>query len=141
MGEVAGGALGSADPRLQDLGLAPVLLAGAALPAGLDGQEPGDAVGHGDQVDADSILAVDDVGFGEADERLLVAGLLDQLDERSRTVIELRVFERLGQDEIAERLGVSQSYLSRLLRKILADLRDRLDEQQDQDPPSSTRPR
>jgi DNA-directed RNA polymerase specialized sigma subunit len=38
-------------------------------------------------------------------------------------VIELRFFERLGQEEIAARLGVSQSYLSRLLRKILVDLR------------------
>ena len=35
----------------------------------------------------------------------------------------MRFFERLTQPEIAERVGVSQSYLSRLLRRVLADLR------------------
>jgi RNA polymerase sigma-B factor len=77
----------------------------------------------GEPVDADAILGREEHGFRAVDEELLVAGLLDQLDERSRLVIELRFFERLGQEEIAARLGVSQSYLSRLLRKILVDLR------------------
>lgn len=81
----------------------------------------------GVDVDAESILAHEEDGFAGVDEGLLVAELLDQLDERSRTVIELRFFERLGQEEIAERLGVSQSYLSRLLRKILLDLRSRME--------------
>jgi RNA polymerase sigma-B factor len=74
-------------------------------------------------VEADDLLSVAELGFGRTDDRLLVRDLLDQLDERSRQVIELRFFERLGQDEIAARIGVSQSYLSRLLRKILLELR------------------
>ena len=82
----------------------------------------------GSVVDADDLLSVSDIGFGRTDDRLLVAELLDQLDERSREVIRLRFFERLGQDEIAQRIGVSQSYLSRLLRKILVDLRSRIGE-------------
>jgi DNA-directed RNA polymerase specialized sigma subunit len=41
-------------------------------------------------------------------------------------VIELRFFQRLGQEEIAARIGVSQSYLSRMLRKILMELRDQI---------------
>lgn len=82
----------------------------------------------GSVVDADDLLSVQDAGFGRTDDRILVAELLEQLDERSREVIRLRFFERLGQDEIAQRIGVSQSYLSRLLRKILLDLRSKLGE-------------
>lgn len=78
----------------------------------------------GTVVEADDVLSVGELGYGRTDDRLLVGDLLDQLDERSRLVIELRFFERLGQDEIAQRIGVSQSYLSRLLRKILLQLRE-----------------
>ncbi|MCU1370310.1 MAG: sigF [Ilumatobacteraceae bacterium] len=82
----------------------------------------------GDETEADSLLGTDERGFGGVDDQLLIAGLLDQLDDRSRAVIELRFYERLGQEEIAQRLGISQSYLSRLLRRILVDLRGHLDE-------------
>jgi RNA polymerase sigma-B factor len=40
----------------------------------------------------------------------------------------MRFFENMTQPEIAERIGVSQSYLSRILRKALVDLRSRLGE-------------
>jgi len=78
----------------------------------------------GSVIEADDVLSVGEPGYGRTDDRMLVAELLDQLDERSREVIRLRFFERLGQDEIAQRIGVSQSYLSRLLRKILLELRE-----------------
>ena len=45
-----------------------------------------------------------------------------------RTIIYLRFFENLTQPEIAERVGVSQSYLSRVLRRTLLDLKARLAE-------------
>lgn len=77
--------------------------------------------------EVDEMLSVGESGYGRIDDRLLVAELLDTLDPRSREVIELRFFERLGQDEIAQRIGVSQSYLSRMLRKILLQLREQLD--------------
>ncbi len=83
---------------------------------------PGEDVNSGEEV-----LPTDDVGFGRVDQRLLVGELLDRLPERDRTVIELRFFEQLGQEQIAQRIGVSQSYLSRLLRRILLDLRGMLD--------------
>lgn len=79
-------------------------------------------------VEADDLLAVGEVGFGRVDDRMLVMELLDQLGEREREVIRLRFFERLGQEEIAQRVGVSQSYLSRLLRRILLDLREKAGE-------------
>jgi RNA polymerase sigma-B factor len=81
----------------------------------------------GDEVVDAAVLGTVERGYGGVDDQLLVAGLLADLDERSRTVIELRFFDRLGQEEIAQRLGISQSYLSRLLRKVLVELRGQLD--------------
>jgi RNA polymerase sigma-B factor len=43
--------------------------------------------------------------------------LLTDLPERERTVIRLRFFESLTQTQIAERVGISQMHVSRLLAK------------------------
>jgi RNA polymerase sigma-B factor len=99
-----------------------------ALEAG--GARAAGAITHtnddGSEVEADAVLSVPEPGFVRTDDRLLVAELLDNLDPRSREVIELRFFQRLGQEEIAARVGVSQSYLSRMLRKILVELREQI---------------
>ena len=59
---------------------------------------------------------------------MVVRELLAELPERERTIVYLRFFENLTQPEIAERVGVSQSYLSRILRRALLDMRERLGE-------------
>ncbi|MFY9922722.1 MAG: sigma-70 family RNA polymerase sigma factor, partial [Mycobacterium sp.] len=43
-----------------------------------------------------------------------------------RTVLVLRFFESLTQTQIAERVGISQMHVSRLLAKSLTRLRDQL---------------
>ncbi len=58
--------------------------------------------------------------------RVLVRHLLDTLGDREREVMALRFFEDLGQPEIADRLGLSQSYVSRLISRILRSLHERL---------------
>ena len=58
------------------------------------------------------------------DTRVTVRALMAQLPDRERTVVYLRYFEDLTQAEIAERVGVSQVHVSRLLRRAL----DRLGE-------------
>lgn len=65
--------------------------------------------------DEDKVLA-------GADDRLLVQKLLSSLPERERTIVELRFYAGLSQSEIAERVGVSQVHVSRLLRTSLAAL-------------------
>jgi RNA polymerase sigma-B factor len=45
-----------------------------------------------------------------------------QLPERERNIVYLRYFEGLTQSEIADRIGVSQVHVSRLLREALARL-------------------
>jgi len=48
------------------------------------------------------------------------------LDGRSQEILAMRFVEELTQDEIAERLGISQMQVSRLLGKILGRLRGQL---------------
>lgn len=50
--------------------------------------------------------------------------LLAALSERERTVISLRFFASMTQTQIAERIGVSQMQVSRILAKTLEQLRD-----------------
>ncbi|MBK8867168.1 MAG: sigma-70 family RNA polymerase sigma factor [Actinomycetales bacterium] len=49
---------------------------------------------------------------------------LADLDDKTRLLLQLRFDEELTQTEIAERLGVSQIQVSRLLRKVLTRLRE-----------------
>jgi RNA polymerase sigma-B factor len=76
---------------------------------------------------AERVLAHNDEGFAHVDRQLIVREVLETLDERDRRIIELRFFENHTQEEIAEEIGVSQSYLSRILRRVLLDLREKLD--------------
>ena len=53
-----------------------------------------------------------------------VRPLIAALPERQRTVLTLRFFENLTQTQIAERLGISQMHVARLLARSLAALRE-----------------
>jgi len=53
--------------------------------------------------------------------------LLDQLPPRERTMLYLRFFKGMTQSEIADRLGISQMHVSRLLARTLAQLREGLE--------------
>jgi RNA polymerase sigma-B factor len=55
-----------------------------------------------------------------------VKPLLAALPERERTVLYLRFFESMTQSQIAERIGVSQMQVSRILERTLQDLRNAL---------------
>jgi RNA polymerase sigma-B factor len=66
----------------------------------------------------------DDAGFEAVDDRDAVAGLLEQLPPRERTIVELRFYGGLSQSQIAERLGISQMHVSRLLRATFERLRE-----------------
>jgi RNA polymerase sigma-B factor len=76
-------------------------------------------------------IAGSDGDMADVERQLDVADLLEGLDERDREIVRLRFVEHRSQQEIADRLGVSQSYLSRLLRRTLAALRDQIESEQD----------
>ena len=63
-------------------------------------------------------------------ERELLDRLLERLPERERTIISLRFGlggrDELTQKEVADRLGISQSYISRLEKRIIARLKKEL---------------
>ncbi|RDH77728.1 RNA polymerase sigma factor SigF [Mycolicibacterium moriokaense] len=67
-----------------------------------------------------------DLSLDQIENREALRPLLEALPERERTVLLLRFFESLTQTQIAERVGISQMHVSRLLAKSLARLRDQL---------------
>ncbi len=80
----------------------------------------------GDEAGEVSPLAEPDAGFEEVAVRLALGPALAALDARERRVVELRFVEDLSQSEIAARLGMSQMHVSRLLRRALTTLEERL---------------
>jgi RNA polymerase sigma-B factor len=82
-------------------------------------------IGSGD--DKDQTVAET---FGEVDEsfdlvesRTAIGPALKTLPERERLILHLRFVEDFTQSEIAERVGVSQMHVSRLIRQALEHLR------------------
>jgi RNA polymerase sigma-B factor len=93
--------------------------------ASLDQPDPSDETSPGPI--AQRTLAQLEVGFGTVESRMVIERLLEKLPERERIVIEMRFFRNMTQPEIADEIGVSQSYLSRILRKALVELRNQLE--------------
>ncbi len=84
-------------------------------PAGSSGDETGDTVG--------SQMGAVDAGMVDAERRATMEPLLATLGDREQNILRLRFYEDLTQSEIAERLGISQMHVSRLLSRSLAKLR------------------
>ncbi len=84
--------------------------------SGIDGTELGDLFG------------VEDPDLALAEFRASLGPALDVLSEREQKIVILRFFGNLTQTQIAERVGISQMHVSRLLTKSLATLRGELTE-------------
>jgi RNA polymerase sigma-B factor len=69
-----------------------------------------------------------DTELDNVEYRESLAPLLDELPERERTILLLRFFGGLTQTQIADRVGISQMHVSRLLAQTLARLRRRITE-------------
>ena len=69
------------------------------------------------------MLGETDERFTLVEDRVTIAGALEHIPERERVVLQLRFVEDLTQSEIADRIGVSQMQVSRLLRHALEQLR------------------
>ena len=64
-------------------------------------------------------FSVTEPGFAAVDDAFTISTLMQGLDERSREILRLRFEQDLIQSEIAERVGVSQMHVSRLIREAL----------------------
>jgi RNA polymerase sigma-B factor len=92
---------------------------GASLDEMLSTDESGGTLGD--------LLGEADAELERVDYRQSLEPLLAELPERERTILMLRFFGNMTQTQIADRVGVSQMHVSRLLGQTLARLRERLE--------------
>ena len=71
--------------------------------------------------------AAEDNDLAVTDDRMIIEEALAGFSPREREVIELRFLQGLTQIEIATRLGISQVQVSRLLRRTLKKIQDKID--------------
>ncbi|MEU5757491.1 MULTISPECIES: RNA polymerase sigma factor SigF [Nocardia] len=69
-------------------------------------------------------LGIEEPSYHLVEDVMAVQPLLGELPERERQVLIMRFFESLTQNQIAERLGVSQMHVSRILSRTLNSLRE-----------------
>jgi RNA polymerase sigma-B factor len=70
------------------------------------------------------VLGRADAGLAQVEDALLIEQLSGSLSAREREILRLRFVEDMVQREIAERVGISQMHVSRVLRQALAHLAD-----------------
>jgi RNA polymerase sigma-B factor len=72
------------------------------------------------------MLGEDDQALAHATDIESVTAHLDELPQREQRILMLKFYGNLTQEQIAERLGISQMHVSRLLNRALAYLRHQL---------------
>lgn len=71
--------------------------------------------------------ATEDADLAASDDRIVLEEAIQDFSPRERDVIHMRFVDGLTQVEIAEKLGVSQVQVSRLLRRTLRRIQDKID--------------
>ncbi|KYD20191.1 MAG: RNA polymerase sporulation sigma factor SigF [Caldibacillus debilis] len=80
--------------------------------------------------DGDPITLLDQIADhdeGKWFDQLALKEAIEALDEREKLIVYLRYYKDQTQSEVAERLGISQVQVSRLEKKILKQMRDRME--------------
>lgn len=75
------------------------------------------------ELDPLETIGAEDAEFERADDRTTLAPALGDLPGRDREILRLRFEDGLTQTQIAERVGISQMHVSRLIRKSLERMR------------------
>jgi RNA polymerase sigma-B factor len=84
------------------------------------------------------LIGSDDPGRDAAEARTVLGPAVRRLGQRDRRILMLRFFRGWTQQEIAQDIGVTQMQVSRLLSRILGELREELSEQDDISPNGSS---
>ena len=126
---------------LQSLGRSPTVADVAAhlgiteeeVLEGLEGARAYNAVslstptGDGDRTtELGDMLGTEDDEYELTELRVALGPALATLDEREQRILTLRFYGNLTQSQIAEKIGVSQMHVSRLLARALGKLRGQL---------------
>lgn len=83
-----------------------------------------------DDDDTPSVIdryATEDSDLAFTDDRIIIEEALASFSPRERDVIEMRFLKGMTQIKIAEKLGISQVQVSRLLRRTLKKIQDKID--------------
>jgi RNA polymerase sigma-B factor len=115
--EEVAGACGMTVEEVTDARLAEGASRLASLDASLQRDEPGDGALRDSLGRADGEI-------GRVEDALWIQQIAEGLTDREREILRLRFVEDLVQREIAERVGLSQMHVSRILRDTLAQLAD-----------------
>jgi RNA polymerase sporulation-specific sigma factor len=80
--------------------------------------------------DGDPITLLDQIADDEDSwfDKIALKKAMEELDERERLIVYLRYYKDQTQSEVASRLGISQVQVSRLEKKILQQMKQRMDE-------------
>jgi RNA polymerase sigma-B factor len=78
-------------------------------------------------------LGTEDEGFDLIEGRIALEEAIPHLSDRERLVLRLRFVEDMTQSQIAERIGHSQMHVSRILRRTLQRVRERIEKEKDRD--------
>lgn len=70
---------------------------------------------------------IDDGNDGKWFDNIVLKEAIRELDDRERLIVYLRYYKDQTQSEVAGRLGISQVQVSRLEKKILQQMKDRMD--------------
>jgi RNA polymerase sigma-B factor len=95
-------------------------------PLSLDRPAGGD---DSDEAPPSEWVGEEDERFELVEGRIALDAALPYLEERERTVLRLRFVEDMTQSQIAERIGHSQMHVSRILRRALVRIRERIEEE------------
>jgi RNA polymerase sigma-B factor len=68
------------------------------------------------------LAAGEDPGYRRVEDHSALGSALRVLPQRERRIVAMRYGEELSQQQIAERIGISQMHVSRLLRRALERL-------------------
>lgn len=139
--DLQGSINGAIGPLSQELGRAPrpseiASLLGLSVDEVLEGLDARrayrsdslDELVAGADVALADTLGVADAELEKVEYRQTLAPLLDELPDRERTIVVLRFFANMTQTQIADRVGISQMHVSRLLSRTVAQLRRRMTE-------------
>jgi RNA polymerase sigma-B factor len=78
------------------------------------------------ELDPLETIGTEDEGFDQVEQRAALEPALEVLPEREREILRMRFEEGFTQTQIAERVGISQMHVSRLIRKSLEQVRQQL---------------
>ena len=82
--------------------------------------------GDEDSSDPMDTIGAEDAEFDRSEDRVTLSPALKSLPDREREILRMRFEEGLPQTQIAERVGLSQMHVSRLIRRSLAAMREEL---------------